>query len=850
VSTPAPLSQPLPIDAFLPEIVASLARTPNLVLVAEPGAGKTTRLPAALLNTELARSGQIIVLEPRRIAARMAARRVASELGERPGQRIGYVVRFEREISDATQVVFLTEALLTRRLLDDPSLRGVSCVVLDEFHERSLHTDIGLALLRRLQRSSRPELRIVVMSATLDAERLAAFMDAPIVRVPGRAFPVTVEHLDKPDERKLEEQVRAAVRRLLVRKVDGDVLVFLPGAAEIRRCQEACDELRAAFDVDIVTLHGDLPPAEQDRAVTRGARRKIVLSTNIAETSLTLEGVAAVVDCGLARVAGHSPWSGLPSLTTQKVSQASAIQRMGRAGRVREGLCLRLYTKSDFEARPRFDVPELMRADLCETELLLRSMLGKDEASLAWLDEPPTQARGAALELLARLSALDAQGTISTLGRKLLQLPVHPRVARLALSLCARGYHDEAASMAALLAEREIRLGQRSFGGQRKGHDEVGVSDLLARFAVLEGLNGDYSPQSARRYELDPGALRGVQRLREMLARSLRNVPRSLEQEFESAVCQATLLAFPDRVGKRRGKGADVVLSAGGSALLAEQSVVKEAEFLVAFEADERARSATIRSASSIEVEWLLEYFPERVKSEKRVSFDARNERVECSELMTYDALVLDESRRAGDRGSEVSTLLAEAALARGAAAPWDAEAVEQWQRRSQFAAQHEPSVPAIDGETLRKAVLAHCEGKLSFDELRKSPLEEVLPELVHPELRARLSRLAPGRVKLPGSRELKVHYELDRPPWVESRLQDFFGMVDGPRLAGGKVPLVIHLLAPNQRPVQVTTDLKGFWERHYAGIRRELMRKYPRQSWPEDPKTAEPPPPREPRRR
>ena len=636
-----------------------------------------------------------------------------------------------------------------------------------------------------------------------------------------------------------------------MRKVDGDVLVFLPGAAEIRRAQEACEELRAAFDLDIATLHGDLPPAEQDRAVTRGPRRKIVLSTNIAETSLTLEGVAAVVDTGLARVAGHSPWSGLATLTTQKVSQASAIQRMGRAGRVREGLCLRLYTRADFEARPRFDVPELMRADLCETELLLHGMLGRAELELAWLDAPPAQARTAALSLLSRLSALDAQGAITALGRKLLSLPVHPRVARLAIELCQRGYHDEAASMAALLAEREIRLGQRSFGQQRKGHDEVGVSDLLARFAALEGLNGDYSAQNARRYELDPAALRGVARLSDMISRGLRNVPRSMDQEFESAVCQATLLAFPDRVGRRRNKGgADVVLSAGGSAALAEQSVVKEAEFLVAFEADERARSATIRSASSIEVEWLLEYFPERVKSEKRVSFDARNERVECSELMTYDALVLDETRRAGDRGPEVSALLAEAAMARGTAAPWDVEAVTQWQRRSLFAAQHDASVPAIDQATLQRALLAHCQGKLSFAELRKAPLEEVLPELVQPELRARLSRLAPARIKLPSNRELKVSYELDRTPWVESRLQDFFGMLDGPRLAGGKVPLVIHLLAPNQRPVQVTTDLKGFWERHYAGVRKELMPRYPRHSWPEDPKNAEPPAPREPRRR
>jgi ATP-dependent helicase HrpB len=839
------VSSVLPIDAHLPQILDTLSREANLVLVAEPGAGKTTRLPPALLGAPFAQRGQILVLEPRRIAARMAARRVAEELGERPGERVGYVVRFEREVSDRTRLIFLTEALLTRRLLEDPALRGVSCVVLDEFHERSLHTDIGLALLRRLQRT-RPELRIVVMSATLDAERLAQFLAAPVVRVPGRTFPVHVEYLERPDERRLEEQVRAGVRKLLVRSVPGDVLVFLPGAAEIRRAQEACEELTRSFELEIATLHGDLPPAEQDRAVRAGPRRKLVLSTNLAETSLTLPGVAAVIDTGLARMASHSPWSGLATLNTQKVSQASAIQRMGRAGRLREGTCLRLYTKADFDARLRFDAPELEKADLCETELLLRCMLGSEEESLAWLDAPPLAARTAAVELLTRLTALDAAGQVTPLGRKLLELPLHPRVGRFAIALCERGYHDEAATLAALLSEREIRLGQRtSFGGPRRAHDEVGVSDLLARFEAWEALRGDSSPQAARRAELDAGAVRSVQRLRDSLARGLRQVPRLIDQEFEQAVCVSLLLAFPDRVGRRRTpRSAEVVLSGGGSASMAESSVVKEAEFLVAFEAEERGKSASIRGAARIEVEWLLEHFPERVRSEQRVAFDAKSERIESSELMLYDALVLDESRRAGARTQGSAEVLADAALARGSAAPWDTDVVEQWQRRSQFAAQYDAEIAPIDAGALRRALIAHCQDKVGFDELRRDPLEQVLPELVDPALRPRLARLAPAHVKLPSGRELKIHYELDRPPWVESRLQDFFGMLDGPSLGGGKAPLVIHLLAPNQRPVQVTTDLRGFWERHYASIRKELMRRYPRHSWPEDPKTAAPPSP------
>jgi ATP-dependent helicase HrpB len=841
----------LPIDDFLPDIVASLERVPNLVLVAEPGAGKTTRLPAALLTAKFAQRGQVLVLEPRRLAARMAARRIASELGEKVGERVGYVVRFEREVSERTRVVFLTEALLTRRFLEPQGLCDVSCVVLDEFHERSLHTDLGLALLRRLQQTERPDLRIVVMSATLDAEKVAEFLDAPIVRVPGRTYPVTVSHLDKPDERRLEDQVAAAVRKLCVRKLDGDVLVFLPGAAEIRRAEQACSELARSFDLELTLLHGDLPAAQQDRAVSRGARHKVVLSTNIAETSLTLEGVVAVVDCGLARVAGHSPWSGLSTLSTQKISQASAVQRAGRAGRVRAGECLRLYTRSDFDMRPRFDTPELAKSDLCSIELTLRSLFDGAPA-LRWLEAPPPAARSHAVELLLRLGAIEgSEGPLTPLGRDLLSLPVHPRLARLGVAVAAHGYADEGAMLAALLSERDVRLTQRAqLGGGRRGQgrDEVGESDLLARLDAIEAVAGDLSVDKLRRYELDAGAVRAVLRTRDQLARSLRRVPRPDQAlPFEQAVGIATLLAYPDRVGKRRNKHAgDIVLAAGGSAALSEGSIVKEAELLVAVEADERGRAgAVVHTASAIEPEWLLEYFPARVRSERTLSFHSASTRVEVSDVVMYDALLLDESRRAASPGEDVARVLADAALARGPNAPWDVDAIEHLQRRLNFVAAYVPDVAPLDDERLRVALIAHCEDKVSFDDLRADPFEHALLQQLDGSLRARLDRLAPNRVKLPGSRELAVHYELDRPPWIESRLQDFFGSLDGPRIADGKVPLVLQLLAPNQRPVQVTTDLAGFWERHYPGIRKELMRRYPRHSWPEDPRSAPPPPPR-----
>lgn len=788
------------------------------------------------------------MLEPRRLAARMAARRIANELGERVGERVGYVVRFEREVSDRSRVIFLTEALLTRRFLEDPTLSGVSCVVLDEFHERSLHTDLGLTLLRELQQKSRPDLRIVVMSATLDAERVADFLGGPVLRVPGRTHPVDVSYIERADARPLEEQVRAAVRKLCVQKLDGDVLVFLPGAAEIRRSEALCAEVAGSFGLDIALLHGDLPAAQQDRAVAKGPRPKLVLSTNIAETSLTLEGVVAVVDSGLARVAGHSPWSGLGTLTTQKVSQASAIQRAGRAGRVRPGTCLRLYTKPDFEARARYDVPELAKSDLCGVELTLRALCG-GEPALEWLEPPPAAARAHAVELLTRLGAIATSGGgLSELGGTMLSLPVHPRLARLACAMAERGYADEGALLAALLGEREIRLGRRgSFGGGQRKHDEVGESDLLARFDVLEALGSDLSAERLRRHELDPGAVRAVLRTRDQLVRQLRRLPRVHDEPFERALGAAALLAYPDRVGRRRAKhGSEFVLSSGGSASLSEASVVKEAEFIVAVEADERVRVGNVvQSASAIEPEWLLEYFPERVRSEKSVRFNPQSLRVESSELMLYDALTLDESKRGAEPGEAVAEVLAQAALARGAAAPWDVEAVDLLRRRVAFAAAHDATVTPLGDAHIRAALLLHCQDKCSFDELRASPFEQQLLQQMNGATRARLEQLAPRRIPLPSGRELAVHYEHDRPPWVESRLQDFFGMVEGPRLGGGTAPLVLHLLAPNQRPVQVTTDLKGFWERHYPGIRKELMRRYPRHSWPEDPRTAAPPPPR-----
>ncbi|HEX5656645.1 MAG TPA: ATP-dependent helicase C-terminal domain-containing protein, partial [Polyangiales bacterium] len=489
----------------------------------------------------------------------------------------------------------------------------------------------------------------------------------------------------------------------------------------------------------------------------------------------------------------------------------------------------------DFDTRARFDTPELAKSDLCSVELTLRALFD-GAPTLDWFEPPPEAARAHAIELLERLGALE-QGRLSALGASMLGLPVHPRLARLGLALCERGFFDEGTMLTALLNERDIRLGQRSFSRTR-AHDQVGESDLLARLDAIEGVR-DRSAESLRRNELDPGAVQAVFRTRDQLARAFGSVQRTIDEPFDRAVLVSTLLAYPDRVGKRRTKnGTDIVLSGGGSAALAPASVVKEAELLVAVEAEERGRGALVHAASAIEAEWLLEYFPERVRSERTVSF--AGERIEVSEALMYDALVLDASKRPATPSPDVAQALAKAALARGAAAPWDVDAVEDLRRRVEFARTHGAKLEALDVEA---ALLAHCADKVSFDELRADPFDQALTRMI--ELQ-RVNELAPTRVRLP-HRELKVHYELDRPPWIESRLQDFFGALDGPRVGGQ--PLVLHLLAPNQRPVQVTTDLRGFWDRHYASVRKELMRRYPRHSWPEDPRTAKPPEPRPPRR-
>ncbi len=838
----------LPIDVHLPRLVESLRSNPNLVLSAEPGAGKTTRVPRALLDAGFAANGEILVLEPRRIATRMAARRVAEELGEQAGGRIGYQVRFETVASARTRVRFITEGILSRRLVGDAALRDVSAVVLDEFHERHIHGDLGLALLRRLQRTSRPDLKIVVMSATLAAEALTRFLDAPVHEVPGRPYPVTIEYADADGP--LEQRVARAFRRVVNEGLRGDVLVFLPGAAEIRRAAEACENAVRDAGGEIALLHGDLPARDQDRAVARSSKRKLILSTNVAETSLTIEGVTCVIDSGLVRSAGHSPFSGLPTLATQPISRASALQRAGRAGRTGPGRCIRLYGKHDHDQRPEHDVPELMRADLAET-LLTVSASGRTLAEGDWLDPPPSAAWSAAHDLLLGLGAIAPDGSLAERGRALARLPLHPRLSRLVLGAEELGFGESGATLAALLSERDVLLSARARFDGASGAANSGRSDLQHRLELLELAGSSSSAGKLRAYDLDPGAVAAVQRSRERLAKLLREPyddHSKTEDQREEALARALLGAFFDRVARRRTKqGKEVVFARGGSATLSETSVVRDAEYLVVVDAQERKqgpqRGVIAQLCSAIEPEWLLESFPDRITDRTEVTFDPKTERVSSVQTLSYDGLVLDQVQRSDVSGPEAARVLARAAMEAGLAGFVDLDALAALRERVAFVASRDKQFPLLADDVLERALVLACDGKKSFGELRADSLLEYIYAELPAGARAKLASLAPEFIDLPYGRRLRVHYERDKPPWVESRLQDFFGQREGPKL--GDQPLVLHLLAPNQRAVQVTSDLSGFWQRHYPEVRRELMRRYPRHAWPDKPLEAVPTPPK-----
>ncbi len=776
----------LPIDDLLPSIHQELLRSSNLVIEAPPGAGKTTRVPPALLDVV---PGQVLVLEPRRLAARLAARRVAHELGEKLGETVGYQVRFEEVAGARTRLRFLTEGILTRRLISDPLLAGVDAVILDEFHERHLETDLALALLRRLQRTKRPDLRIVVMSATLDAAPIATFLGdhrgaCPIVRSEGRLFELTIAH-QPYSALPLEKQVAAALESLIEQSPSGDVLVFLPGAAEIRRAERECRLLTARHHLLLFPLYGDLSPAEQDRAVSPAPQRKVILSTNVAESSITVEGVTAVIDSGLARIASDSPWSGLPTLEVARISKASATQRAGRAARTAPGRVIRLYTLDDFHRRRDQDPPEILRRELSELCLTLRAMGVGNPLHMEWLDAPPEAAVARAEDLLDRLGVTDDR------ARKMARYPLHPRLARLVIDAQERGAGEEGCRAAAAL----------SSGAREPSCD------------LMQLIDSSFDPVTQRHFE--------------QIRRIVR--PSKPHAHHPDALALSILTAFPDRVARRR-KDKLLLLASGGSAVLQCEA---RTEFLAAVDIEDRSEQALplVRLYCAIEPAWLLDLFPDRVKERTGVEWNRTAERVEAVSALLYENLAIEETRSGAPDPEQAAGLLAERALEAGIERFVVRDELQQFLARVAFASEH-ASIPKFD---LDSAFRELCRGHKSFAEL-KSAGTSLIPALEQRIGARLLNEIAPTRIRLPNGRQTKVNYEGGKPPWIASRLQDFFGLRETPRIANGKVALVVHLLAPNKRPVQTTTDLAGFWQRLYPQVRRELGRRYPKHAWPEDP--------------
>lgn len=879
LALPASGRVPLPIDPILPELVQLFRTQSCVVLEAPPGAGKTTRVPQALLEAGLLAEGEVLVLQPRRLAARLAARRVAAELGETLGERVGYTVRFEEVAGPRTRIRFITEGVLTRRLISDPTLKGVAAVLLDEFHERHLAGDVGLALLKRLQATHRPDLRVGVMSATLEAGPIAQFLgNCPCLRSEGRRFEVRIEHA-LPDERPLALRVAHALARVCEvtgggtgggtgeQGLEGDVLIFLPGAAEIRQSMEACASLAQRHGLLLLPLHGELSVEEQDRAIKQAAQRKVIFSTNVAETSVTIDGVVVVIDSGLARVASQSPWTGLPTLNVQPISQASATQRAGRAGRTRPGRCLRLYPTHDFYARPTHDAPEIKRLDLAELVLELKAAGVEQVGAFAFFEAPHAQALEQAELLLRRLGALSPQGVLSKLGRRMLAFPVHPRQARLLLEAEGRGVGLEGSWLAALsgvevLLEQRARALREGARGASK-LELIGPSDLLARMDLLqEVLKGGLQPERLRQHGLDVGAVATVERAQKQLFRLLdKRTPRPPSPKaVEDAALQAVVAAYPDRIARRRvlppkpGEhhrplSRELIFTFGGTATLAESSIVLEADPLVALDAEARSEgknsAVRVRLASRVELSWLKELFPDTLERRSELRFQESNEAVEKVEGLYYGNLLI-EARKLPFDPAEAEPVLWQAARERGPEAFCPEGELLQWQQRLAFLARMRPELgiqPPASAEVLELLELL-CSGLTSFEELRGAGLLKEVQGLLSAEKRQLVAQLAPEKVKLPGGRWVRVEYPAGQTPCVASRLQDFFGLRQGPSVLGGKLPLVLHLLAPNQRAVQVTTDLASFWSQHYPALRKELGRKYPRHAWPEDPLTAEPPPP------
>ncbi|TYZ09624.1 ATP-dependent helicase HrpB [Hymenobacter lutimineralis] len=826
----------LPIQEALPELLATLATHNTAVLQAPPGAGKTTLVPLALLEAAWRQDGRIIVLEPRRLAARAAATRMAQLLGEPVGHTVGYRMRLESKVSKHTRIEVVTEVLLTRQLQDDPSLEGVAAVLFDEFHERSLQADLGLALALDAQSVLRPDLRLLVMSATLDADRLGQWLQAPVVRSEGRMFPVETHYLSpqraatasrRPHE-KLQDLTPAIIREALHQHPTGDVLVFLPGLADQRRVAEKLATLPASIDVH--TLHGELPAEQQDAALrpALAGRRKVVLATSIAETSLTIEGVRIVVDGGYARVPRFELRSGLTTLGTEPVSQAAADQRRGRAGRLGPGICYRLWTEAEFRDLPHHLAPEILTADLSSLALELALWGTRDASTLRWLDAPPAPALAQARDLLIRLQALTPAGLPTAHGRALAGLGLAPRLAHLVVSGQALGHGATACALAALLTERDIL---------RPADGSFGPPDLRLR---LEALATGRAPLPG----LLPDAA-AVRRVREAAA-ALRNRVHAKGGIEPDVAGLLAALAYPDRLAQRETPERVRLVTGQRATLPAEYFGGQDAFFAVAslegVAAQPRAGLAAPLTRAELE-----QHFANQLETRDEVRWEEAAGRVTARRLRRLGALVLSDGSLPNPDPAAITAALLEGLRANGIARlPWS-EAATELRERLGFLHRLQPgSWPAVSDEALldelEEWLGPYLATAKSLAELSRVDFGEALLGRLPGgwSQRQDLDRLAPSHLEVPTGSRIRLNYADPAAPVLAVRLQEVFGLLDTPTVGGGRVPLTLHLLSPGYRPAQVTRDLRSFWTSSYFEVRKELRGRYPKHYWPENPLDAQ----------
>lgn len=859
----------LPIFEVESELVNRLRQGSRVVLSAPTGSGKSTQVPQMLLRHGLLGEGQVIVLQPRRLATRLLARRVAEEMGVPLGETVGYQVRFERVAGPRTRILFVTEGILLRRMLDDPGLGGVSALVFDEFHERHLYGDITLAQALDLQEARRPDLRLVVMSATLDRKGLEAYLDpCAVVTSEGRTYPVEIEYADRPsyaDGRPIWEQAAAAFDDIVRRGGAGDALIFMPGAFEIQKTLEALRGVPGARGYALLPLHGELSPRDQDAAVARYDRPKVVVATNVAETSVTIDGVRWVIDGGLARIPRHDPGRGINTLLIEKISRASADQRAGRAGRTAPGVCVRLWSQDEHAHRPAQELPEVKRLDLAEVVLTLKAAGVVDLRAFRWLEPPQEAALRHAETLLLDLGALEVIGgsaagdgvgsgdplpdrttRITELGRRMLAFPVHPRYARLLLAAQEFGCVVPAALIAALTQGRDLFVRKVDRDTARTREDRIGdraSSDFLLMMKAWE-----YA--AAQEFRLEACQRVGIHAVTaRQVAPLLTHFLKIAEREGldvrpgewdEVSLRRCILTAFSDHVARRTDQGTlRCEMVRGRSGVLARESAVQDSPLLVAAEVREvGGRGGEVNTilslATAVEVAWLREMFPGDLDRKVRVWYDAVAKRVAAEEQVLFRGLPVEWKRVEPPPMDAAARLLAEEVLAgRLTLGEWD-HSVEQWILRLNCLARWCPDLelPAVHEADRRDLVEQVCHGAYGYKDIKDCPVKPVVCGWLNSQQQGWLEKHAPERLELANGRKPKVTYSAENPPFIALRIQELYDVQQTPRIAMGRVPVTVHILAPSMRPVQVTQDLGNFWKEHYPRVKSELQRKYPKHEW------------------